>query len=103
MAVYPQRAARTAPLVQAAQAAGLPFEASPTGRWIRLAGRNGVVYLVQDAWSDGCLLLHVSGEEEGRSEHFLRTEPAVMAAARCVGLSAAGLRADRAVPFAEAS
>ncbi len=102
MAAYSQRSAKAAPLVQVAQAAGLPFEASPSGRWIRLAGRNGVVYVVQDAWSDGCLLLHVSGQDEGRSEHFLNVELAVVAAARHAGLATAGPRRDRELPLAEA-
>jgi len=90
-----QRTVSLAPLVRAAQQAGLPFESSPTGRWIRLAGQQGVAYVVQDAWGEGCLLMDVDRHDGSRTEHFLKVEPAVQAAARRAGLLPA-------VSFAEA-
>ncbi|MHB1417151.1 MAG: hypothetical protein ACYC1C_18045 [Chloroflexota bacterium] len=91
---------RTAPLVSAAQQAGLPFEASATGRWIRLSGQSGIAYIVQDAWSDGCLLMQI-GEENGQLEHFLNPQSAVLAAAQQVGLSVTRSLVTQATIFGE--
>ena len=85
MADYRQTQRAAAPLVFAAQEAGLPFEASPTGRYIRLTGEQGVVYVVQDPWGDGCSLLEM-GRAEGRHlDHYLSCQIAVEAAAQRVG------------------
>ena len=98
MAATWDQTGKTATLVRAAQGAGLPFENSPTGRWVRLAGQSGVVYVVQDAWGDGCLVMGA----DGRTEHFLNAELAVKAAARLAGVGVSGLRRGDRLPLAEA-
>ena len=72
-------------LVSAAQSAGLSFEASPTGRFIRLDGAHGAVYVVQDAWGDGCLVMELGTAEGRRMRHFLNPGSAVNAAAQQIG------------------
>ena len=62
-------------LVAAARGPGLPFETSPTGRFIRLSGQRGVVYVVQDAWGSGCTVMEMSSADR-RMEHFLSCAPA---------------------------
>lgn len=84
------RTAALAPLVQAARRSGLPFEASPIGRWVRISGTDGVVYVIQDAWGEGCLLMEIDRAENRQTEHFLSPELAMVAAARAVGYSSSG-------------
>ncbi|MHB1004713.1 MAG: hypothetical protein ACYC3S_03605 [Chloroflexota bacterium] len=88
------RTAAHAPLVQAARRSGLPFEASPIGRWVRISGSYGIVYVIQDAWGEGCLLMEIDKAENRQTEHFLSPELALVAAARAVGYSTS-VRPDR--------
>ena len=60
-------------------------EASPIGRWVRISGRDGVVYVIQDAWGEGCLLMEIDKAENRQTEHFLSPELALVAAARATG------------------
>lgn len=83
-----ERTARSAPLVQAARRSGIPFEASPTGRWVRIAGQRSVVYVVQDAWGDGCLVMGFGDEEKRHVEHYLSPEMAIGAAVEHTGAAA---------------
>ena len=87
-----QHPPESAPLVRIAKEAGLAFEASPTGRWIRLSGTAGVAYVVEDAWGDGCSLMALEGGLSRRLEHFLYPEPAVLAAAKVTGVAASSSR-----------
>lgn len=103
MAVEMQRAEPLAPLVEAAIKLGLPYEASPTGRWIRIAGEAGVAYIVQDAWGDGCLLMAIDGGLERWTEHFRRADQAVTAAARVAGFTPAETPSSNDRLLAEAS
>jgi len=42
-------------LVRAIQSRGVPYEASPSGRWVKLLTPHGeVVYLQEYAWSNDC-------------------------------------------------
>jgi hypothetical protein len=75
------------PLLHAARQAGLAFEASPNGSWIRLKGARGAVYVVQDAWGEGCLLMEMQGPQGRTMRHFLSPGGAVCEAARQVGLT----------------
>ncbi|MHB1132532.1 MAG: hypothetical protein ACYC4L_09120 [Chloroflexota bacterium] len=73
-------------LVAAAAESGLPFEPSPTGRFIRVAGERGVVYVVQDAWGEGCTVMEMGDASRRRMEHYLSCTPALRAAAEEVGI-----------------
>lgn len=73
------------PLVRAAQQSGLAFESSPSGRWIRLSGPRGAVYVVQDPWGEGCSVMHVGTQRGRRATHFLNPISAVHAAVREAG------------------
>ena len=53
---YQEQASARA-LLLAAQVVRLPFEASPTGRWIRFDAAGKAVYVVRDAFGDGCVVL----------------------------------------------
>ncbi len=72
----------TSDLLLAARLSRLPFEASPTGRWVRFDGGEVSIYVIRDAWGDGCVLMIATGEGNAQLEHFLRPQEAVAAAAR---------------------
>lgn len=68
------------PLVHFAQQAGLTVEASPSGSWIRFPGQRGTLYVVQDAWGDGCTLMEMATGQGRTIQHFLDPRKAVAAA-----------------------
>jgi len=69
-------------LLAAAKGAEMPFEASPTGRWVRFEGAGNAVYVVRDAWGEGCTVLRTGSGGGPRSEHFLQPHQAVAFARR---------------------
>ncbi len=72
----------TIDLLLAARSSRLPFEASPTGRWVRFDGGEASIYVIRDAWGDGCVLMVATGDGNAQLEHFLRPQDAVAAAAQ---------------------
>ncbi len=66
-------------LLLAVPAGRRQFEASPFDRWVRLEGGGTVVYVVRDAWGDGCSLLAISGRMR-QVTHFLHPPDAVAVA-----------------------
>jgi hypothetical protein len=45
-------------LVQAMEALGLSGEVSQSGRWVRLASKQGLYYVVEAAWGGGYFAFH---------------------------------------------
>jgi hypothetical protein len=74
-------------LVHAAEAVALPFEASPSGRWVRFGAAESAVYVVRDAWGDGCSVLTAADEGARPGTHFLRPGDAVAAAVNLLAAS----------------
>ena len=71
-------------LIRNAEATGLPFEASPTGRWVRFGCAEGWVYVIGDAWGDGCSVLVTDQEGNRRVQHCHRQGDGISLAARLV-------------------
>jgi hypothetical protein len=72
-------------LVEVASRTGFPFEASPSGRWVRFDMGPAPVYLVEGAWGNSYLVW--AGEEgDGAKaesvQQFLRVEEALKAVLR---------------------
>ena len=69
--------------------ARLPFEASPTGRWVRFDGAGEGVYVVRDAFGDGCVVLSTESEGAATVNHFRDVREVVaFATALCRGRGA---------------
>ena len=74
-------------LVEVASRTGFPFEASPSGRWVRFDAGHAPVYLVEGAWGNSYLVwAGDDGDPEtarGDSvQRFMRVEEAVKAVLR---------------------
>lgn len=72
-------------LLTAARSVPLPFESSPTGRWVRFRGGKHTVYVVGDPWGDGCSVL----ADDARVGHFRRPQEAVSTAVQLITAGAA--------------
>jgi len=74
-------------LVEVASRTGFPFEASPSGRWVRFNVGHAPVYLVEGAWGNSYLVWAgdegEAGNDGGESvQRFMRVEEAVKAVLR---------------------
>ncbi len=69
-------------LLEVASRSGFIYEASPSGRWVRLRAGDSHVYVVEGAWGN-CYLVWLGSDGQPRQVgRFLRPEEALNAAAR---------------------
>ncbi|MCL4466670.1 MAG: hypothetical protein M1389_11730 [Chloroflexi bacterium] len=78
-------------LTEIARRTGFPFEASPSGRWVRFITGGEPVYVVEGAWGNSYLVWAGADAESANDptasesvETFLRPEEAVTAVLRRV-------------------
>lgn len=81
-------------LVDVMRAMGLDGETSPSGRWIRLSGSRGPIYVMQAARGRGYVVWHESPPAR-RPEIYLDPEEAVRAALRLATLGGANATLSR--------
>ena len=69
-------------LTPLARSHGLPFDASATGHWVRFSLGKRSVYVVRDAWGDGCSVFVADVSGNNFVQHHLRLADGVEQAAR---------------------
>ena len=65
-------------LVDVAREMGLTFEASGTGRWIRIHSLEGTAYVSEEAWGGYCAFS--DGQDEHKPELYFDPATAIPAA-----------------------
>lgn len=63
---------------------GIPFELSPSGRLVRFSIGDQAVYVVRDAWGDGCSVMVTDLEGTREVQHYLEPRSAIARAVRIV-------------------